>query len=104
MQSGTGSGKFGQKRFQNSITGEKITNGKLAILASLQSWSNLDILGAGWQNPECADNQNYNKENMEFRIVVSKKEAYHQFGNSVAVPVIKRLAKEIVSQLLNNKV
>lgn len=62
------------------------------------------ILGAGWQNPECADNQNYNKENMEFRIVVSKKEAYHQFGNSVAVPVIKRLAKEIVSQLLNNKV
>ena len=50
MQSGTGSGKFGQKRFQNSITNEKITNGKLAILASLQSWSNLDILGAGWHS------------------------------------------------------
>ncbi len=58
------------------------------------------ILGAGWERPECADNQNYNEDNMEFRIVVSEKEAYHQFGNSVAVPVIKRLAKEIVSQLL----
>ena len=47
------------------------------------------------------DNQNYNSANPEFRIVVSKKEAYHQFGNSVAVPVIKRLAQEIVNQLLN---
>ena len=45
--------------------------------------------------------QNYNSSNPEFRIVVSKKEAYHQFGNSVAVPVIKRLAQEIVNQLLN---
>lgn len=62
------------------------------------------ILGSGWEIPECANNQNYNKNNLEFKIVVSKKEAYHQFGNSVAVPVIKRLAKEIVSQLLNNKV
>lgn len=59
------------------------------------------ILGKGWKNPECATNQNYNDSNLEFRIVVSKKEAYHQFGNSVAVPVIKRLAQEIVKQLLN---
>ncbi len=58
------------------------------------------ILGNGWKNPECADNQNYNISNPEFKIVVSKKEAYHQFGNSVAIPVIKRLAKEIVKQLL----
>lgn len=58
------------------------------------------ILGQGWQNPECANNQNYNAENPEFKIVVSRKEAYHQFGNSVAIPVIKRLAKEIVEQLL----
>lgn len=58
------------------------------------------ILGAGWEHPECADNQNYNSGNMEYKIVVSKKEAYHQFGNSVAVPVIKTLAKEIVEQLL----
>jgi DNA (cytosine-5)-methyltransferase 1 len=32
--------------------------------------------------------------------VVSKKEAYQQFGNSVAVPVIKRLASEIIKQLM----
>lgn len=59
------------------------------------------ILGNGWQNAECASNPNYNETNLEFRIIVSRKEAYHQFGNSVAIPVIKRLAEEIVKQLLN---
>lgn len=58
------------------------------------------IIGNGWQDPECANNQNNNEKNPEFRIVVSKKEAYHQFGNSVAVPVIKRIAKEIIKQLM----
>lgn len=58
------------------------------------------ILGNGWLHEECASNRNYNDSNMEFKIVVSRKEAYHQFGNSVAVPVITTLAKEIVSQLL----
>ena len=58
------------------------------------------ILGNGWEHPECANNQNYNASNPEFRIVVSKKEAYKQFGNSVAIPVIKKLAEEIVKQLL----
>lgn len=58
------------------------------------------ILGAGWEHPECANNQNYNGNNPEYKIVVTSKEAYHQFGNSVAVPVIKRIAKEIVNQLL----
>lgn len=58
------------------------------------------IIGNGWLHPECSNNQNYNDTNPEFKIVVSKKEAYHQFGNSVAVPVIKRLAQEIVKQLL----
>ena len=29
------------------------------------------------------------------------KEAYHQFGNSVAIPVIKALAVEIKNQLLD---
>ena len=37
---------------------------------------------------------------IEYHIAVTKKEAYHQFGNSVAVPVIKRIAAEIVKQLL----
>ena len=36
----------------------------------------------------------------EMTIVVSKKEAYHQFGNSVALPVVKALAKQINEQLL----
>ena len=58
------------------------------------------ILGNGWEHPECANNQNYNSNNLEYRIVVSKKEAYRQFGNSVAIPVIKRLAEEIVKQLM----
>ena len=59
------------------------------------------ILGKGWQHPECANNQNYNDSNPEFKIVVSNKEAYHQFGNSVAIPVIKALAKEITKQLIS---
>ena len=58
------------------------------------------ILGNGWEHPECANNRNYNDSNPEFKIVVSDKEAYHQFGNSVAIPVIKRLAEEIVKQLM----
>lgn len=61
------------------------------------------ILGAGWEHPECANNLNYNSNNKEYKIVVSKKEAYHQFGNSVALPVIKALAHEIVKQLLESK-
>ena len=58
------------------------------------------IIGSGWEYPTCATNQNYNETNLEYTIVVSKKEAYRQFGNSVAIPVIKRLAEEIVKQLL----
>lgn len=58
------------------------------------------IIGNGWERPECANNPNYNDSNPEFKIVVSRKEAYRQFGNSVAIPVIKRLAEEIVKQLM----
>ena len=58
------------------------------------------IIGEGWEKPECANNLNYNDSNIEFKIVVSRKEAYRQFGNSVAIPVIKRLAEEIVKQLM----
>lgn len=58
------------------------------------------IIGNGWEHPECVNNQNYNDSNIEFKIVVSKKESYKQFGNSVAIPVIKQIAKEIVNQLL----
>lgn len=57
------------------------------------------IVGNGWQNPQSLYRLNI-ANNMEYNIVVSRKEAYRQFGNSVAIPVIKRLAKEIVKQLL----
>lgn len=56
-----------------------------------------NIEGNGWANP---NTKLKTHEQVPFDIVVSKKEAYHQFGNSVAVPVIKRLAQEIVKQLL----
>lgn len=62
------------------------------------------IIGKGWEHQECANNQNNNSNNPEFRIVVSEKEAYRQFGNSVAVPVVKTVAKEIVKQLLGIKI
>lgn len=58
------------------------------------------IIGNGWQHPECAENRNYRDGNLEYRIVVTPKEAYHQFGNSVAIPVIRTLAEEIMKQLL----
>ena len=47
------------------------------------------------------NNQNNKKGIPEMKIVVSAKEAYHQFGNSVAVPVVKSIAKEIYNQLLS---
>ena len=56
-----------------------------------------NIEGKGWENKHTGLTTH---EQMPFKIVVSKKEAYHQFGNSVAVPVIKRLAQEIVKQLM----
>lgn len=60
------------------------------------------VLENGWEYPENAENFNNNAANPEYRIVVSSKEAYHQFGNSVAVPVVKAIAREIYSQLLRN--
>lgn len=55
------------------------------------------IIGNGWENDKCFANQPFCPE---FNIVVSKKEAYKQFGNSVALPVVRQLAKEILNQLL----
>ena len=54
------------------------------------------IEGAGWEKPSAKI-----QEDIQMKIVVSPKEAYHQFGNSVAVPVIKAIAREIKSQLLD---
>jgi DNA (cytosine-5)-methyltransferase 1 len=40
----------------------------------------------------------------EFKLVVSDVQAYKQFGNSVSVPVVKTLAKEILKQFNPNSV
>ena len=56
-----------------------------------------NIQGNGWNSKP----NEVISQQPEYHIVVSRKEAYQQFGNSVAVPVIKRLAVEIVKQLLN---
>lgn len=54
------------------------------------------IKGSGWKN----EPHSTIKNEIEYKITVTKKEAYHQFGNSVALPVIKRIAEEIVKQLM----
>lgn len=54
------------------------------------------IEGSGWENPSARF-----QDDISMQIVVSPKEAYHQFGNSVAVPVIKTIAREIKTQLLD---
>lgn len=54
------------------------------------------IKGNGWENNGSSEK----KGDIEYKIVVPKRDAYHQFGNSVALPVIKRIAEEIVKQLL----
>lgn len=58
------------------------------------------IIGSGWESKEAENNQNNKKGLPEMKIVVSSKEAYRQFGNSVALPVVKSIAKEIKTQLL----
>ena len=37
-----------------------------------------------------------------FRIVVSDTQAYKQFGNSVAVPMVQTIASQIIEQLLTS--
>lgn len=60
------------------------------------------IVGDGWEDPKASVNQNNKNGLPEMKIVVTPKEAYHQFGNSVAVPVVRTLAKEIKKQLLSH--
>jgi DNA (cytosine-5)-methyltransferase 1 len=55
-----------------------------------------NIISDGWASDK-------NTGERPFNVVVSKVQAYKQFGNSVAVPVVKRIAEEIVKQLLNKK-
>lgn len=45
---------------------------------------------------ECKAIMGYPKE---FKVPVSRTQMYHQFGNSVAVPVVEKLAEKIVSNL-----
>ena len=48
---------------------------------------------------ECKAIMGYPKE---FKIPVSRTQMYHQFGNSVAVPVVEKLSESIVNNLQNN--
>ncbi|MGM9804630.1 MAG: DNA (cytosine-5-)-methyltransferase [Muribaculaceae bacterium] len=57
-----------------------------------------NIDGQGWCNSEYSYS---NQGRLPFKIVVSEKEAYKQFGNSVAIPVITRIAQEIIKQILH---
>ncbi|WP_330204324.1 DNA (cytosine-5-)-methyltransferase [Cyanobacterium sp. Dongsha4] len=47
---------------------------------------------------ECARLQGFPDE---FKIIVSDTRAYKQFGNSVAVPIVKEIAKEMIKSLSN---
>lgn len=58
------------------------------------------IQGAGWAVEGMEEKIDPNQPELVIDRV-SNNEAYHQFGNSVAVPVIKTLAKEIQKQLLD---
>lgn len=49
---------------------------------------------------ECAKLQGFPEE---FKIVVSDTAAYKQFGNSVSVPVLREIAKNLVKALNNKK-
>jgi DNA (cytosine-5)-methyltransferase 1 len=49
---------------------------------------------------ECKAIQGYPKN---FVVPVSRTSMHHQFGNSVAVPVIESIAKKLVKQLLDIK-
>ena len=57
-----------------------------------------NIQGNGW----LLGRGNILSLNIPFNIVTTKKEAYLQFGNSVAIPVVTRIAQEIVNQLLQH--
>jgi DNA (cytosine-5)-methyltransferase 1 len=48
---------------------------------------------------ECARLQGYPDD---FRIIVSDNQAYRQFGNSVVVPLIQSIGKQIVQAISNS--
>lgn len=50
---------------------------------------------------ECKAIMGFNKN---FKVPVSRTQMYRQFGNSVVVPVIKEIAKEMVKTIENNKI
>lgn len=106
---GFGHQKYSREaKFVGTLTASYHKNGKECLIDQSEKGLNPRML-----SPEEAGRlQGYNiisdgwtpgKGNTDapFKIVVSKTQAYKQFGNSVAVPVVKRIAEEIVKQLLN---
>ena len=108
---GFGHQKYNREaKFVGALTASYCKNGKECLIDQAEKGLNPRML-----SPEEAGRlQGYNiisdgwtpgKANTDspFNITVSKTQAYKQFGNSVAVPVVKRIAEEIVKQLLNKK-
>ena len=48
---------------------------------------------------ECSRLMGYDSKNIKFKIIVSDTQAYKQFGNGVAVPVIREISKEIIKNI-----
>lgn len=108
---GFGHQKYSREaKFVGTLTASYRKNGKDCLIDQSEKGLNPRML-----SPEEAGRlQGYNiisdgwvpgKANADspFKITVSKTQAYKQFGNSVAVPVVKRIAEEIVKQLLSKK-
>lgn len=108
---GFGHQKYSREaKFAGTLTASYHKNGKECLIDQSEKGLNPRML-----SPEEAGRlQGYNiisdgwvpgKANADspFKITVSKTQAYKQFGNSVAVPVVKRIAEEIVKQLLSKK-
>ena len=53
---------------------------------------------------ECANLMGFTQLKPDFKIPVSNTQAYKQFGNSVVVPLIYDIAKEILTTLRRRKI
>ena len=40
---------------------------------------------------------------LDFKVPVSRTQMYHQFGNSVAVPVVTQIAKRMIEEFIRIK-
>ena len=67
-----------------------------------RSWINAFVKGGKtglrlFTEQECKAVMGFPKN---FRVPVSRTQMYHQFGNSVAVPVVRKISEQIIKYLL----